>query len=244
MRLRFLALALLASAPLLAQTPNPNPFPATVTPRMGFGFDASTLGLGVQGAFRITDSSNIRIGFNDFNFARSLTRDGINYGGQLNLRSLHASYDWYFWGPLHLSPGFMLYNHNRGTATALAPAGQTFTFSGTTYTSSSTTPVSGSGLLNLSKAGPMLTIGVGNLVPHNPSHFIVSVEAGVVYQGEPSVTLNFAGDVCDASGANCAPVSTFPGFTTSVQQEEAQLDHDLRVFKLYPVISLVFGFSM
>lgn len=210
-------------------------------PKVGLGFNISSLGIGVQGAYRLGESTDVRLGFNDFNYGHSLNRDGINYAGRLDLRSARAAFDWYVWGPLHISPGVMLYNDNRATATALAPGGQQFTLGGTTYTSSSAAPVTGTGLLNLSKSGPMLTIGLGNMVP--TGRFNMEAEVGAVYQGSPAVTLNLNGTVCDSTGTVCGPTSSFPGFAASVQQEQSTLNHDLRFFKIYPIASIGFAVS-
>lgn len=247
---RILTVFLLSSAGLLAQAlppPGPAPLPGGVTassgPRLGFGFNTSSLGLGLEGALRLTDSTNLRVGFNDFNYGHSYNHDGVDYAGRLDLRSVHASFDWFFWGSLHLSPGVMLYNGNRVTAGATVPSGQQFTLGGTTYTSGSANPVSGSGLLSLNKAGPMLTLGFGNLVPRGLSRFSAGFELGAAYQGAPAVALNLNGTVCDSTGTTCAPASSFPGFSGSVQQEQLRLQNILRVFKVYPILSVGFGYS-
>lgn len=211
-------------------------------PRFGLGFDASTLGLGIEGAVRTTDSTNFRLGFNSFNYGRTLNHDGLNYGGRLDLQSLHASFDWFFWGGLHLSPGVMLYNNNHATAGVSVPSGQQFSLGGTTYTSGST-PVGGSGLMNFSHAGPMLTLGWGNMVPRDGAHLSFHFETGVAYQSTPQVALNLTGIVCDSTGTICQPVASYPGLPANIQQEEQNLQQKLHLLKTYPILSFGLSYS-
>ena len=86
-------------------------------PRFGLGVTASTLGAGIQAATSVTAKSNVRVGFNIFDYNHSFTKDGINYNGDLKLRSVQVTYDQFF-GPFHISPGALIYNGSKGDATA------------------------------------------------------------------------------------------------------------------------------
>ena len=74
----------------------------------------------------------------------------------MRLRSVDVLYDQYLVGPLHVSPGVLLYNGNRGTATASVPGGQSFSLGGNTFYSSAADPVRGNGTLNLGTVSPMI----------------------------------------------------------------------------------------
>lgn len=243
------AFALAWGAAAAAQTPTPaapaaSPTTAAVAnnpeapqpPRFGLGAQISTLGPGVEFAVRVAPALNLRAGFSDFNFSHSLNHDGINYAGSLGLRSLALHADWFIWGPLHISPGLLLYDGNKVSGTASVPAGAQFTLGSTTYTSSASAPVTGTALLNANKTAPMFTVGLGNLVPRKGGHFGISLEVGAAYQGSPQVALALNGTVCDSTGANCQPTSA-----SSVQQnvtaEEQNLNSKLSPFKWYPVLS-------
>ena len=66
----------------------------------------SMLGPGVQVATPLSQRTNLRFGFNMFNYNRTFDKDGISYRGQMNWRSAEAHLDWFpFGGGFHFSPG-------------------------------------------------------------------------------------------------------------------------------------------
>ena len=85
------------------------------THRIGVGVNVSILlGAGIQGAVALTPKTNLRGGFNFFDYSTTQTGSGFSVDGTLHLRSAEAIYDWYpFGGGFHLSPGALLYNGNR-----------------------------------------------------------------------------------------------------------------------------------
>ena len=222
-----------------AQTESTKPFY-----RLGVAIKVSTLGAGLEAATPLTSRSNLSAGFNMFSYDRGFSEDGVAYAGQLRFRSIEAHYDWFpFRGGFHLSPGVLVYNGNQISASASVPGGNTFTLSNTTYSSDPTNPITGSGKVDFIKAGPMFTVGWGNLLPSNYRHFSVPVEVGVIYTGSPRTALNLAGGACDASGLNCLAVNSNPTFQANVQAEQDKLDKDMSAFKFYPVLSVGFAFN-
>lgn len=122
-----------------AQTESIKPFS-----RLGIAIKISSLGPGIEAATPLTFRSNLRAGFNMFNYDRSFNQDGITYAGQLRFRSVEAHYDWFpFAGTFHLSPGVLVYNGNQLAANASVPGGKTFTLNHTTYASDPTDPING-----------------------------------------------------------------------------------------------------
>lgn len=213
-------------------------------PRFGVEATASTLGFGADAATAVTSRSNVRFGFHVFNFGVNQTKDGIRYDSTLNLRSLEATYDYYLFHGLHVSPGVLLYNGNKLTATASVPGGRSFSLSGTNYISAVNNPVTGTGRVGLGrKAAPMVLLGVGNLLPRNQRHLTVNFDFGVVFQGSPAATLNLNGVACDSRGQNCQNVGTDPSIQSNIHSEQDKLNKDLKFFKYYPVISLGVGWK-
>lgn len=222
-----------------AQTDSTKPFS-----RIGIAVKASLLGAGVEAATPLTSRSNLRTGFNMFSYDRSFNADGIAYAGRLRFRSVEAHYDWFpFMGSFHISPGVLVYNGNQIIANASVPGGQTFTLNNTTYSSDPTDPIKGAGKVDYVKAGPMFTVGWGNLLPRNHRHFSVPVELGVIYTGAPRTALNLGGSACDAAGLICFSTTSNPSFQADVQAEQDKLNKDMSAFKVYPVISVGFGFN-
>lgn len=223
----------------LAQTESSKPFS-----RLGVAAKVSTLGIGVEAATPLTQRSNLRAGFNLFSYSRTFHEDGIAYAGQLRFRSVEAHYDWFpFGGAFHVSPGVLVYNGNQMTANSSVPGGSSFTLNDTTYISDPNNPITGSGKVDFVKAGPMFTVGWGNLLPRNYRHFSIPVEVGVVYTGAPRTAINLGGDACDASGVNCLDITTNAPFQANVRAEQNKFNSDISAFKFYPVLSAGFGFN-
>jgi hypothetical protein len=209
---------------------------------VGIGVKASTLGIGGEVAFPVTHRSNVRFGFNAFNYSHTFDKDNVTYKGSLDLRSAQATWDLFLGKGFHLSPGVLLYNGNKISANASVPGGKSFTLNNVNYVSDSANPVSGTGKLDLNKAAPMLLLGFGNLVPRNHRHLSVTFELGAAYQGSPRVTLNFNGNVCDSNGLNCRAISSDPTVLANIQKEQTKINKSASPFRFYPVISLGFGY--
>lgn len=212
--------------------------------RFGVGIKVSTLGAGAEAAFELSKHFNIRGGLNYFSYGDNFTNSGINYGATLRLDSGEAHLDYFIGRSFHLSPGLLIYNGNQLSANITVPAGQAFTLSNTTYTSSSAVPVSGTGTVKFKRVDPSFMFGFGNLVPRGHHRFSVNFEMGAVYQDAPMVGLNMVGNACDSSGANCQNVTTDSSFQSNLQAQQGKYNHDVSPFRFYPVISLGFGFKL
>jgi hypothetical protein len=223
----------------LAQFESSKPFDA-----VGVGVKVSLLGFGGEAATPLSRHFNLRGGVNVFGYDRTFHKDGVDYAGQIHFRSGEAHFDWFpFRGSFHLSPGALIYNGNQVTADASVSGGQSFTLNGTSYTSDPADPVVGTGKISFNKAGPMLTMGFGNLVPRH-HRFSVPFEIGAVYTGAPTMALNLTGSACDSTGQNCSSIATDPTIESNVQAERAKINKDVAPFRFYPIISLGFGVKL
>jgi hypothetical protein len=210
---------------------------------IGVGVKMSTLGIGGDVAIAVSHRTNVRFGFNAFSYGHTFDKDGVTYGGTLDLRSAQATYDIFLLKGLHVSPGVLFYNGNQVTANASVPGGQTFTLSNTSYISDAANPVTGTGKLSLYKAAPMVLFGIGNLVPRNSHHFSTSFEIGAAYQGPPRVTLNLGGSACDSTGLFCRTISSDPTIQSNIAAEQAKLNKSASPYKFYPVLSFGVGYK-
>ncbi len=229
-----------AKAPERQATPNKKP--ATQF-HWGIGVKASTLGIGGEVAFPVTHRSNVRFGFNAFNYNHTFGKDNIAYKGALNLRSAQATWDLFPVGGLHFSPGVLLYNGNKISANASVAGGTSFTLNNVDYLSDPANPVTGTGKLTLNKVAPLILLGFGNLVPRSHRHFSVTFDVGAAYQGEPRAALNLNGSVCDPGGLNCRVISSDPTVLANIQSEQTRLNKSASPFRFYPVISFGFGYK-
>jgi hypothetical protein len=211
---------------------------------VGLGVKVSTLGVGGELALPVTHRSNVRFGFNAFNYNHTFLKDGVTYKGALDLRSAQAVFDIFpFTAGFHLSPGVLLYNGNKINANASVPGGQSFTLNGTTYLSDAANPVTGTGKLTFYKAAPMILLGFGNLVPRGKRRFSVSFEVGAAYQGPPRAALGLSGSACDSTGLNCRTISSDPTIQSNVLAEQAKINKSASPFRFYPVVSLGVGYK-
>jgi hypothetical protein len=211
---------------------------------LGVGVKVSLLGAGIEAATPLTYHTNLRFGFNAFSYSRGFTNDGIGYNADLSFRSFETHFDWFpFAGGFHLSPGLMVYNGNQIKANATVPGGQSFTLGGTGYISDVANPITGAGKIGFNTVGPMVTVGWGNLVPRKNKHISVPFEIGVLFQGSPQATLNLVGNACDSTGANCHNIGTDTTFQNNVIAQQNKLNNDMSFFKVYPIVSLGFGYK-
>jgi hypothetical protein len=207
----------------------------------GIGVKTSFLGIGAEVATRVTHHSNARAGFNILDYSRNFSKDGINYNGHLSFRTVEAHYDFYPWaGNFHISPGVLAYMGNPVTGNAIVPGNQSFTLGAQTYSDPSA-PVTASGKMNFKQVSPTATIGWGNLVRRN-KRFNIPVEIGAAFQGSPKTTLNLAGNVCSVPGSLCVSTSNST-VQSNLVAEQTKINKSLSAFKVYPIISVGFGYK-
>ena len=211
--------------------------------RFGLAVKTSLLGVGAETAARVTHRGNIRAGFNVMGYSRSFDKDGVSYHGHLRMRTFEAHYDFFPWArSFHISPGVLAFLGDPITANALVPGNQSITFGGASYSSDPANPLRISGKGNFNRAAPMITVGFGNLVHRDSKRFSIPFEVGVAFQGAPKTSLNLAGNICDSPGTNCRSVAD-PTVQQNVVAEQNKINNDIRAFKVYPIISLGFGYK-
>ena len=212
----------------------------------GVAVKFSLLGAGIETAMRVSHRSNVRAGFNMISYDRTFDKDGISYAGQLQFKTVEAHYDFFPWaGRFHISPGVLAYIGDPITATASAPANQSFSLGGYTYYSDPANPAHGTGKINFNRAAPTITVGWGNLASRKEgSRFTVPFEIGAAFQGSPKATLNLAGNVCvDAPGVNCVNAATDPTVQSNIIAEQNKVNNSMSFFKVYPIISIGVGYK-
>ena len=210
--------------------------------RFALAFKVSTLGLGADLGLRIIRPLNLRVGFSTFHFGADLKHDGVPYEGNLRLRSLQATVDWFpTAGSFHVSPGVVLHNDNRVTATSTPPAGQVEGAGDTIFVSDPQNPITGKAKSIVGSVAPMIVLGFGNLVPRT-SHFGYSVDFGVVYQGHPTSTFVLVGAVCDPSGTLCTDIANDTDTQKAVKTARHELDKGVSFMRYYPVVSAEFAY--
>lgn len=213
--------------------------------RFAFGVNASLLlGYGAEVAARVTHHSNVRAGFNILPYSHTFDKDGTTYSGHLEVRSVEVHYDYFPWARhgFHISPGMLAFIGDPVSASAVLGPNQSITLGGTDYTSDPANPAHLYGKMKFRQVSPMLTFGFRNIVPHNSRHFtIFPIDIGVAFTGSPKTTLTATGNLCDSSGT-CQPASN-ASVQNSIVGEQNKIDHSLRAFKIYPIVSSGFTYK-
>jgi len=216
--------------------------------RFGLGVKAGLLGVGAEVGARLTHRTNVRAGFNVMGYSRNFNKDGVSYDGHLAFRTIEAHLDFFPWAKsFHISPGMLAFIGDPVSARALVPGNRSFTLGGQQYFSDPAAPATAKGKLNFNQAAPMITVGWGNLVHRDSKHISIPVELGIAFQGSPKTTLSYSGNVCDAPSTsplpNCRPVATDATVQAHVISEEGKINHSLSPVKVWPVISVGFGYT-
>lgn len=189
---------------------------------LGVGIKAGTLGAGVEAKWRPLPYMDLRLGANLYELDDSGSQAGINYDATLNLESFYGTLNLRFpMTPLRFTAGAYS-NGNElllvSQETNLIDVGGTSYPSAAVGTLSSTTSFPG--------VSPYLGIGLDFSVFNRVGLYL---DFGVLWQGEPDVTLTadglLAGD---------------PAFQESLEQERLELFTEFSDFKAWPVASLGF----
>ncbi len=190
--------------------------------RIAIGAKAGTLGGGLEGAVKIVDNFNTRVGFNLFEFDYDGTESDVEYDFELKLLTFSALADWFpFSNNFRLSAGFMI---NENEINSSAKSSTDYTIGDTTYTANQVGTLKGN--IGFNDIAPYIGIGYGNPFGDN-GDWCLTFDLGVIYQGSPEVDLT-------ADGLLASDAS----FTADIKKEEDDLQDDISGFKFYPVIAI------
>lgn len=227
--------------------------PARLAPfsRFGLAGGISPLGINLQGAVNVNRFMNVRGVGNFFNYSvNNISVSGFNVNGKLNFATAGVSLDVFPW-PNHgfrISPGALFYNQNSVSATIVATGGTSFTLNNSTYYSSTSSPVTGTGGLSLhaNNPAPTVTLGWGNLISRTGGHWSVPFEIGAAMIGRPVPSMALTGgQVCDnAQGTlNCQNVVGYAQLNSNLQAQLVKYQNDLQPLRFYPILSVGVGYS-
>jgi hypothetical protein len=214
----------------------------------GLAVTAGSGGLGIQVATPLAREFNLRANASYFSYYGQFNTDGLNLNGRVQIRQANLCLDWFpfrsrGWSGFRVSPGVTVANRDDVHATISVPPGGTFELGDATYTSAPGQPVAGTTSLSFGNhVAPSITVGYGNLVPRNGSHFSVPVEVGFQYTGAPLISLNLQGTACDQNN-DCGNLQTDPSSLQNEQQQVATDNNTIRLLRFYPIVSVGFGFT-
>ncbi len=193
--------------------------------------EASTLGFGGSANWRFHDHVGARAGIAYFSYSRDRDEiEGIFYNTDLDLFSVPLALDIYPWASssFRVSVGVLLNQNELESVVPRDPvAGNTFiTIGNTAYDSQAI------GNLNMNVeqdlVAPYLSIG-GSFYFDKAKHWSLNGELGVVFTGEPDVTLSNSG----------------PGVVAPADYalEKQQIEDWTEEFRIYPLVKISLSYS-
>ncbi len=191
----------------------------------------STLGLGLEYKYPVTDQFSVGVGAYGGSYSRTEETDKVEYDADLKLRHLTVLGNYYPWdNGFHFAGGLVL-NGTKLEADAQATgamADKKFEFNGNTYTVSQ---IGGAhAKADFRRVAPYLGIGWDN-GNKGAEGWSVAASAGLMFSGSPDVQLTY--DKCDSSlGIDCNQLDK------DIAKERAEFEDDLDSFKVWPVVSI------
>jgi len=199
--------------------------PATAEPeRRGpaLTLKAGTSGLGAEVTYALTEIVRVRAGAYGFAAGVDASTSDLDYDLDLRLLSGGTYVDIHpFKGRFRLSGGVM-YNGNR--LDAVGTVNSQFTVDNNSFTAEEVGRLEGR--IDFRDFAPYAGIGWGSPFKKD-SNWAFEADIGVMFQGRPEVTLR---SVNGTQSAN-------PLLIDSVQEEEDELEDELKIFQFYPIIS-------
>lgn len=186
---------------------------------------AGTQGLGLEATWRAVPYLDLRIGFSQYNVETDATEAGINYEYDIDLSSLHATVNLRApLSPFRFSAG-VVNNGNEGGL--FAPSQSSFNIGDQTFAGDAVGNLRGKATFD--DLAPYAGVGLDFRFANRLGlHF----DAGVMYQGEASVSL-----VADGV------LASDPTFQAELERERAELEDELSDYELFPVVAVSLSFN-
>lgn len=196
-----------------------------------FVIDIGTMGAGAAYVLPVNEHINARLGLHGWQYSETVTKSGVRYDADLELKSASAIADFHpLRGLLRLSGG-IVFNGNNFSLTGQPSAG-TFNFNGVLYPAAQVGSATGS--VDFNTLSPYLGIGLGNS-PKGHHSLSIALDLGAVYQGSPNVGLS----VSCGSGL---PASICSKLQSDAAAEARQLEDSVKNYQWWPVIALGIAF--
>jgi hypothetical protein len=192
-----------------------------------FGVKAGTLGLGVEASWRPIPWLDFRIGANQYDYDDSGSVSGINYDATLALQSYHLTGNFRFpVSPFRLTVGAF---SNGNEVQMVGRPAQAYLIGDNPIPYAAADVGTLTSTASFDSIAPYVGAGfdfeiIGRLG--------LSLDFGVLLQGEPAVALTADGLLAND-----------PGFIADLETERLQLQNEAEDLKAYPVISLGFNFN-
>jgi hypothetical protein len=197
----------------------------------GIAGTAGTLGIGAELTIGGSGQLQGRLGIHGYEYSDRREASDIEYDGEASLRTATGFLDWHPGGRGFRLTGGLVYNATEVTGSSLPPASGVYDIGGVDV------PVGLVGTLDgkveLDPIVPYAGLGWGR-APGSGSGFGVTLDLGVIFQGEGEVTLT---PVIPAGSPLNDPLAR-QALQILLDREEQDLQEDIADYDMYPVVSL------
>jgi len=206
--------------------------------RTGIGVQAGTLGYGAYITYDISKSWYLKAEFNTADYDRDFEENGVDYDGNLDFSSTGITLNVLPFRKAPLIDGFRLtagvYAVDNTVVINASGAGSSLTLGDANLPVLLGANDSLDGEVTFDSVAPYAGIGWDWMLGKR-DQFIFSIDAGVIFVGEPDVELQGNGNLLTTIGGASAQ--------QIIDQEEAALVEELEDFNLFPVVKLSIGWK-
>lgn len=191
----------------------------------GVGLKAGTLGLGLEARWSGLPYMDVRLGANQYTYSDDGRQANVLYDADLDLETYFLTANFHFpLSPFRITAG--AFNNGNEFNMSSAEPGD-FNVGGDFYTAAEVGTLSST--TSFGSTAPYLGLGFDFELFGKAG---LNFDFGVLWQGEPEVTLT-------ADGTLAADQT----FQASLESERQELEDDMSDFKAYPVISISFVYN-
>jgi len=197
----------------------------------GVGFKAGTLGLGVEGRWSPLPWLDFRMGANRYNFDVTGSQSGIDYDATLAMDTYFLTGNLRFpLSPFRVTAGAYS-NGNELQLISQDTGGANFSIGGDSFTAADIGSLQS--VTSFEGTAPYLGFGYDFEIFGKVG---LNLDFGVLWQGEPSVSLY-------ATGLETAPTQVQALLVPALETERLELEDEISDYKAWPVVSLSFVYN-
>ena len=192
---------------------------------LGLGVKAGTLGLGLEAIWQPLPYLDLRLGANSYDYEDDGSQAGIDYDATLALDNAYVTGNFHFpVSPMRVTAG--IYSNGNELEMLNDETGN-LNIGGLNYPGAAVGTLTS--VTSFGSTSPYLGIGFDFSLAGKVG---LNLDLGVLWQGEPDVTL-------EADGV----LATDPGFLDALEIEREQLEDEVSDYKAWPVVSLGFVYN-
>ena len=198
---------------------------ATAGDNLWLGLKAGTLGAGLEAIWRPIPLLDVRAGGNVYDFDDDGSQAGVNYNATLQLETYYLTGNFLFpVSPFRVTVGAFSNGNELQMVSMDSPA---FDLGGGTFTQADVGTLRSTTYFE--DVAPYLGVGFDFNIAGKAG---LNLDFGVLWQGEPSVTLTADGLLAND-----------PTFLAELEAERQELETEFEDYKAYPVVSVGFSFN-